>query len=169
TGGPAGPGDGAPATAASSRSARAWTSGSSGMGSAPADGPPDDVDALVDAVAMGSMRQDARPDGEPVLDNRARHEHPARRVDPLEHSLVRLIVAVDETERHDRELGLPWKLEPGDPTQAVVQDAREVQLLVEGLPERRHAVELEGEPDAEAPKVPPELGRVLGDVRDLVV
>ena len=41
----------------------------------------------------------------------------------------------------------------GNATQAVVEDAGQVQLLFEGLAERRYAVELEREPHAETPEI----------------
>src|ERR671918_1810053 len=81
-----------PRTASASRSASACTSGSSGTPSPRGHrgrGAPDDLDALIDPVAMRPVRQDARADGEPAVDHRARQEHALARVDRLEEPAAR--------------------------------------------------------------------------------
>ena len=67
-------------------------------------------------------------------------------------------------EGHDRQLGFPGQLELSGLLKPVVGVAGQVELLVEGVGERLCAVELEGEPDAQAPEGAGELGGVLGVV-----
>src|SRR5581483_6292585 len=165
-----------PRRAGSSRSASACTSGSSGTrptvdgrtgtltarsrrpsyGSADQalDRPPHDVGAFADAVLVRAVRQDAGPDREAALDDRARQEHAAGGVDRLEQARVRRVVASAQPERHHGELGLPGKLELGNLAQLLVQDPREIELLVERVAERRDAVERKREPHAQAAEVP---------------
>jgi len=76
--------NGAPPSASVSRSASAWTSGSSGTRSGGPDRAPDDLEQLVDPVSVRSVGEDARAEREPLVEHRAREEHAPARVDPRE-------------------------------------------------------------------------------------
>jgi hypothetical protein len=79
----------------------------------------------------------------------------------------RIGVGVDGAPGHDGELRLPGHLDPRRPTDPLVQELRQVELLVERLPEHPQPVELQGKPYPEAPEVPRELRRVVGEVARL--
>src|SRR3954453_14883341 len=158
-----------PAVTSSSRSASARISGSSGIGS-PADRGrrlADDPRALVDPIGVRPMRHDA--DAQPVLaaDQRGGQEHPLRCVDPLEERTVRGLLPRPEPEGDDRQLRPPAHLERGVRGERRVRAFGEVELLVEGIPERGDAVQRQRPPHAQPPHVTRELGRQLVVVRQL--
>ena len=88
-------------------------------------------------------------------------------VDPREERPVLVVGRPREPERHHGELRRPRQLDLGDLGERRVQVLREVELLVERLPERAHAVEHERQPHAEASMVPRQLRRVLVPVGQL--
>src|SRR5205085_9757852 len=95
---------------------------------------PDQLDRLVDAVAVGAMAENADAHDEAAVDGRAREEDAARGIDALE-QVVAGLVAVAVAEGDDRQLGIPWELELWYLGQRLVDRAREVELLVECVAE----------------------------------
>src|SRR5947209_10395711 len=94
------------------------------------------VDGLVDPVAMGAGTEDGEAQRVAVADGRAREEDPPAVVDGLQDAR-----AIGVVEGDDRQLGFPRQLEVAGSLQAVVGVAGQVELFVERLLEGGHAVQ----------------------------
>src|SRR5438105_5369538 len=104
----------------------------------------DEVDGLVDPVAVGAMAEDGDAEGVAAANGGAGEEYAAAGVDVLQDA-----GAVGVVEGDHGQLRLPRQLEVAGLLQAVVGEAGQVELLVERLLEGLDAVELEREPHAE--------------------
>ena len=102
-----------------------------------------------------------------VLDRKTRFEVLIRRRNSCCRSSSSTPAEEPETERDRAELRTPAHLDVRIGLERLGDQLREVELLVERVSERRHAVQLEREPDAQAAPVARELGRVLAVVRQL--